>query len=341
MALTQLQNVVTPEIYNAYSFLDTKTKTNIFGSGILAPNAVLSSFLSGGGLTTNLPFWNDLDSTEPDLATDDPSDVATPGNVTAPKMIAIRNIRTRGWSTADLVNELAGDDPAKRIMSRINNYWSRAYQRHLVSILTGVYADNVANDSGDMVYNISADVAGDPTAANLISAEAILEAKQTMGDAADDLAVLIMHSRVKTRLQKANLIDFIPDSEGRVMIPTYLGYQVVEDDGVRVVQGSTNTARYAYTTYLVGRGAIGFAEVLVATPFEIDRQPAQGQGMGVHQMWTRRQYAFHPLGFSFTSSSVAGTEGFPTNAECAAAANWNRVCAERKQAPLAYLITNG
>lgn len=338
MAITDLNDVITPEVYNRYSFLDTTTKTNIWGSGILSSNAELARFLAGGGATVNLPFWLDLDSTEPDIATDDPSDVATPGEVTATKQVAIRNIRTRGWSTADLVNELAGSDPAMRIMGRINNYWSRAYQRNLVSILTGVYADNVANDSGDMVNNISADIAGSPTAQYLVSAEAILDTKQTMGDGGDSLAVLIMHSVVYTRLQKANLIDFIPDSEGRVNIPTYLGYQVVVDDGVRVVQGSTNTSRYAYTTYLVGRGAIGFAEVPVAMPFEIDRQPAQGQGMGIHQIWTRRQFAFAPAGISFVGNPSAD---FPTNTEYATATSWNRVAPERKQVPLAFLVTNG
>src|SRR5690606_19972418 len=122
-----------------------------------------------------------------------------------------------------LAAELAGDDPMRRTGERVVDYWVRQYQRILVATMAGVFADNVANDSSDMVIDIGSDSAGSPDESELVSAEAILDTKQTMGDAADDLSTLIMHSVVYTRLQKLNLIDFIPDSEGRVRFPTYLG----------------------------------------------------------------------------------------------------------------------
>src|SRR5690606_17290484 len=129
---------------------------------------------SGGGRTVNVPFWRDLDNTEGNVATDDPADVAVPRNITAGRDTAIRQIRTQGWSSARLVAELAGDDPQKRIAERVAAYWVRQFQRNLVATLTGVFADNVANDGGDMVKDIGTDAAGTPTAAQLISAEAIL-----------------------------------------------------------------------------------------------------------------------------------------------------------------------
>jgi len=314
----------------------TKEKSAIFQSGILRNDANLAAFLTGGGRTVNVPFWKDLDNTESGIANDDPASTATPGKIDASKDVAARQIRTRGWSSAKLVAELAGDDPQRRIAERVAAYWTRQFQRILVSTLNGVIADNIANDSGDMVNDIGTDDAGDPTADQLISAEAILDTKQTMGDAADELDTLIMHSILFTRLQKLNLIDFIPDSEGRVRFPTYLGYRVVVDDGVNAVAGTNRTK---YDTYLVGNGAIAWAEVPVATPVETDHKPAQGNGMGVDELWTRRQFVLHPYGIAWTDSSVAGE--FPTNAELAIAGNWNRVYPERKQIALAVLRTNG
>src|SRR5690606_16658583 len=264
--------------------------------------------------------WRDLANTQSNTATDDPSDVATPDNISAGRDIALRQIRTMGWSSAKLSAELAGDDPQRRIAERVAAYWSRQFQRILVATLNGVFADNIANDSSDMVNVTGA----------AIDAEAILDTKQTMGDAADDLDTLIMHSVVYTSLQKQNLIDFIPDSEGKVRFPTYLGYRVVVDDGVNV---NTNV----YDTYLVANGALAWAEVPVATPVETDHFPAQGNGMGVDQLWTRRQFVMHPYGIAWQDDTV--TDEFPTNAELATASNWDRVYPERKQIGLALLRT--
>src|SRR5690606_35722888 len=99
------------------------------------------------------------------------------------------------------------------------------------------------------------------------------------------------------------------------------------------------TNRTKYWTYLVGRGAIGWAEVPVTKPVDVDEKPDQGNGMGVSTLWTRRQFVLHPYGIRFTDTTV--TEEFPTNAELATAGNWDRVVSERKQIPIAALVTNG
>lgn len=335
MAVTQLVDAIVPEVFYPYMVKETTEKSAIFQSGILRNDANLAGFLGGGGRSVNVPFWKDLDNTESGVASDNPATTATPGKIDASKDVAFRQIRTRGWSSAKLVAELAGDDPQRRIAERVADYWRRQFQRILVSTLEGVFLDNIANDAADMAVTIGTDAAGTPTAAEILSAEAILDTKQTMGDAADALDTLIMHSAAYTRLQKLNLIDFIPDSEGKVKFPTYLGYRVVVDDNVKVVQG---TNRKMYWTYLVANGALGWAEVPTATSVETDRKPSQGNGMGVDELWTRRQFVMHPYGIKFTDASTAGE--FATNAELATAANWDRVYPERKQIGLALLRHN-
>lgn len=336
MSVVRISDVIVPEVFFNYMAKDTTEKTAIFRSGILKPDAELAGKLSGGGRTFNVPFWNDLDNTEAGVANDDPAANATPGNIGTGKDIARRQVRTRGWSTADLSGILAGADPMQRIRERVTGYWDRQFQRILVKTLTGVFASNVTNNSSDFIKDISNDSAATATAAELVSAEAIIDTKYTSGDAADVYKVIVMHSTVKKRLEKLNLIDFVPDSEGRIQFEYYLGLLVVVDDGVYTIAGTNRTKYY---TYLVGPGALGWAEVPVTTPVEVQRYASQGNGMGVEQLWTRRQYVMHPYGIKWTDTSVAGE--FPTNADLANGTNWLRVYAERKQIPISVLITNG
>jgi hypothetical protein len=226
----------------------------------------------------------------------------------------------------------------RAIGSRVSDWWVRHFQTRFVNTLHGVYLSNVANNSGDMIRDIGTDASGAAAAAELISAEAILDAAQTMGDNSDKLDTIIMHSIVYNRLAKLNLIDFIPDARGETKFASYLGYRVIRDDGARIIAG---TNRVKYVTYLVGRGAFAFGEApMLGTPnVELDRKPEQGNGMGVDLLFTRRQFIMHPYGFRWTDASTAGET--PTRAELALATNWVRCYPERKQVPLAFLLTNG
>ena len=336
MAVVRLSDVIVPEVFFSYMAKDTTDLTEIFRSGILRSDGEVAAKLGGGGRTFNVPFWNDLDNTEAGIASDNPAVASTPGVVTASRDICRRQVRTRSWSTADLSGVLAGSDPMTRILSRVTAYWDRQFQSYLVKTLTGLFADNSANDSSDMINDIGTDSAAAVTSAELIPAEAIIDTAYTMGDNASVLKTLIVHPTVMKRLKKLNLIDFIPDSEGRIAFERYLGYLVVEDDGVYTVTGTNRTE---YWSYLVGPGALAWAEVPVATPVEVERDPEKGNGMGVETLYTRRQFVMHPYGIKWTDTTVGGE--FPSNAELATAGNWDRVYAERKQIPIAALVTNG
>lgn len=274
-------------------------------------------------------FWNDLDNSEPGIGSDDETTSSTPAKVAASKGRYIRQLRTKAWSTTDLAGILAGSDPMNRIGDRVASYWGRYYQRNLVAALKGVFLDNIANDSSDMVYDASGLSAGN----DVIKAETIIEAKQTAGDASEFFQTIIMHSRLYANLQTKNLIDFIPDSQANISMPTYLGYRVVVDDGCPIVSSK-------YWTFIVANGAVGWGESPVDTPVETFRWPGKGNGAGVEELYTRKQFALQPLGFDWIAGSVASTN-FPTDTELALAANWNRVAPERKQCGMALLITNG
>lgn len=334
MAVTRISDVIVPDVFTAYMLKETTEKAAVFQSGLVVADGHMADMIGGAGLIYQHPFWTDLANVEPNVASDDPTVSATPNKIGTAKFNFIKNIQTQGWSSAQLVRELNGDDPQQRIVSRVSAYWSRYFNRVTVSTLTGILNSNVANNAGDMVKDISAltgttTIGGVTTNAYNLNADAILEAKQTMGDMADELKIIVMHSRVYTNLQKQNLIAFIPTSDGRVNVPTYLGYEVLVTDTVPAV---TVASDIIYTTYLAAPGVVGFAEVPVEKPVEFDYFPAKANGMGVEEMWTRRQFSFHPYGFNWKDASRAGN--FPTRTEIELAANWDRKFPERKQVGL-------
>ncbi len=195
---------------------DTTVNADVFKSGIVASDGMMSDLMSGGGRLFNHPSWGDLDNSEPDVGSDDPALISTPSKIGSFKTQFVRQFHTKSWSAADLAKELAGSDPMQRIQSRTSAWWNRSFDRVTISTLNGIINSNVANNAGDMVLDISAGVG----ALGKLSASAILEAKQTMGDKAKELTTLVMHSRLYTNLQLQNLITFIPNSQGVVNIPT-------------------------------------------------------------------------------------------------------------------------
>lgn len=337
MPTVRISDTVVPEVFSTYMEKDTTYKHAFWNAGVLRADADMAAKLAGGGKTFQVPFWRDLDDDESDPGSDDPDSFAIPGKLGTSRDVAIRQFRTKGWSTANLTSELAGSDPMAQISKKVGRYWARQFDKIAVATARGVFADNVANDGGDMVKDISTDAVGAPAAGELISVEALMDAAQTMGDAKEALKLVVMHSAVETRLSKLDLIDFRPDSEAKgAWFKYYAGYRVHVSDQVPVIAG---TNRVRYHTYLFGADAFAWAEHAPAKPVAVQEREDAGDGAGIETLWTRRQFALHPYGVKWTDASV-GAE-FPTNAELSLAANWDRVYPERKQIPMALLITNG
>lgn len=336
MAVTRLTDLIIPEVFTPYMQVETARLDVFQSSGIVVEDSRLSALLDGGANSFQVPFFKDLDETESNISDDDPASFATPANITTGKQIAQRHNRNRAWSDMDLNQQLAGAKPMEAIARRVAKYWAGQRQRLVINSLRGLFADNIANDSGDMVKNVAIGSSGTPTAAHLFSAEAVIDAGQTMGDSEKKLRGIAMHSVVFARAKKNNLIDYVPDSMGQVEIPTFLGKRVIVDDGLPVVTNGSNTE---YHSYLFGPGALGLGVGRPPVPVETDRVVLAGGGGGQEVLATRVEMCLHPYGFAWTTSSMVKKS--PTFAELATAANWDRRYPERKQIELALLITNG
>lgn len=334
MSSVRLADVIVPDVYATYQEVNSVEKTAIFQSGIITTSQLLNEKASSGGNILNIPFWNDLGNNEPNLSNDDPSSIATPLKLTSGEQVARVAYLNQSWSATDLAGELAGSDPMKRIASRTGAYWQRQFQKRLVSSAYGIYLDNVANDSGDMRYNIASESIAGQSAATKFNRTAFVEAAMTLGDAFDNLGAIVVHSSVYKTMINNNDIDFVADSEGNMRIPTYLGHTVIVDDGSTVVAGTTDGLKYV--SILFGAGAFGYGEGTARVPVEVERQALQGNGAGVETLVERKTWIMHPAGFAV---GTAPANISYTNTELATATTWNR-CVPRKSVPMAFLVTN-
>ena len=167
------------------------------------------------------------------------------------------------------------------------------------------------------------------------SAEAFIDAITTAGDSQGDFVVVMMHSIVFSKAQKNNLIDFVPDSANAdaADIPNFLGRRVIVDDSMPNAAG-------VFDTWIFGAAASRWGVGNPKVPAEVDRTPAEGNGGGSESLFSRIEWAMHPVGHRFLSGSVANADGGPTNAELGDGPNnWARTFPERKQIKAARLVT--
>jgi hypothetical protein len=302
--MTKIADVIVPEVFNPYVLERTAELSAIQAAGIIENNPEIDKLATAGGRLINMPFWKDL--TGDDEVLDDNGSL-TPGKITAGQDVAALIMRGKAWGVNDLSKALSGSDPMAAIGDLVAEYWARRRQATLFASLKGVFLS--ASMAGN-VHDISA-LAGDLAK---FSGSTFIDATTKLGDAKDKLTALGVHSLVYAEMQKQNLIVYIPDSQGVVNIPTYMGHRVIVDDGCPYDSGTG-----IFTTYIFGRGAFGLGNGAAPVPTETDRDSLAGEDILIN----RQHFVLHPRGVKFTDASVAKSS--PSNAELEAAANWDRV----------------
>ena len=343
MAVTQLADVIVPSKFLPYMIERTATLAAFVQSGIIARNAEFDSLVSaaGGiaGAVITMPFWTDISAAAAVLSD---TTALTTQKIDGTKADATaKQGRGTAYSANQLVPLLAEGDPLAAIASLFAAYWAREDQTTLIKMLTGVFLANAADNSSDLILAIGAEATGSVTDATKLTGSTFIDATQKLGDAGIKLTAIAMHSAVEASLRKADLIDFIPDSEGKSQVAVFQGRRVIVDDSMPSRAGTTSGT--VYTSYLFGPGAFAHGEAdLSAVPVEAGfgsygLEMARSAGVGDTQVFNRRIFLLHPRGFKWLGASVAGK--FPTNTELALAANWSRVF-EKKNTRLVQVTHN-
>ncbi|WGX74886.1 major capsid protein [Paraclostridium bifermentans] len=299
---TKIADVIVPEVFNPYVIERTAELSALVKCGIIVKDKELDALALAGGRLINMPYWKDLNGDDEVL---DDNGALTPGKITAGQDVAALLMRGKAWSVNDLATALSGDDPMKAIGDLVAEYWARQRQKTLLAILKGVFSSSTMSGNVHDISSLEGDLAK-------INGTSFIDAKTKLGDASDKLTAVAMHSTVFAELEKQNLIQYIPNSQGVVDFPSYLGRKVIVDDGCPK-DGDV------YTTYLFGQGAIGEGNGAAPVPTETDRDSLAGEDILIN----RQHFLLHPRGVKFTDSSVAKKS--PSNDELANQANWSRV----------------
>lgn len=321
MAETKVSDVVVPELFLPYMIERTAELSEFISSGIVESSPQFDTIVTNaGGKLVDMPFWQDLDGDDETI--EDDTD-ATVGKIVASQDMARMHYRQKAFGAHDLAELLSGDDPMAAIAELLASYRARRIQAHVLATLAGIFA--AASMAGNVLDIHKA--TGTPDSSNYLTGLTFIDATQLMGDSKSKLRAVLMHSAVESHLKKLDLIDYVPDSEGKELITVFQGKRVIIDDGCPV---ETVDGKPVYSTFLFGSGAIAYGQT---AKNDVPEGAAPGStwqlefgrnslGSSSHLI-NRWGIIMHPRGIKWTENSVAKNN--PTNAEIATASNWLRV----------------
>lgn len=336
MAETLLIDTIIPEIFLDYFSENSVLDTTFFTSGIVRPLQTFNTLLDGGAQEFSSPFWHSLTKEgDTDEVPKQDADV-TIGKITAGSFVVRRQFRVHAWGSNDLTTVAIGEDPMTAIANQINQWWSTRMQANLFSSLQGVIADNIANDGGDLVLDITANT-GDQAK---INEEAIIDATFLMGSKFSKITAMSMHSIPYSRMIKLGLVDSVPLQDQDSRISYYQDKRVIVSDEdtftLETVNEVADTPVYWITFFK--EGAFGYGETMVGyQPLSTERDEKRGGGK--NYLHSRKVFALHPEGFTWTNDNTIVDE-YPTNAELQDSSHWNRVF-EKKNVNFVVLKTLG
>jgi hypothetical protein len=262
MAKTAVADIIIPTEFEKYA-IERTAELSAFGqSGIVESAPEFNELAAGGGREVKMPFWKDLTATRQIL-----SDAAslTVNKITSDQDIARIHNDAQVWSVNHLAKVISGDDPMQAIVDLVAEYWARTDEGLIISALKGVFA--AASMSGNKL-TIGAEATGSYSDATKLNGVTFVDATQKLGDRGDRLTAIAVHSATEAALRKLDLIDFVPDSEGKMTIKTFQGRRVIVDDNMPVRAGTTSGQ--VYTSFLFGPGAFARGTA------PLDGEPLQG-----------------------------------------------------------------
>ena len=348
-----------PQAFGKYvDRIPNVTKNELAKSGAVGTNQNAHDALANqtGSLYARVPYFGRIDGST-SQNNDGGTDIASTSTTTYEQGFVVAR-RMDGWTEKSFSKNItAGVDFMDNVAAQIADYKMDVRQAMLLAILKGVFsmsttgstvAAKAAKEFLDKhVYNITAN-AGDDA---LVGAATLNKAIQKAGgDNKNIFKLVIMHSEVATNLENMKLLKYMTytDADGierELALATWNGRTVLVDDNMPtedVAKAGDVEAYTAYTTYVLGEGAIILDDIGDAVPYEMSRDPKTNGGQDT--LYVRDRYICGVDGISFEKPATITASASNTDLETGA--NWNIINDGTKAIPhkaiaIAKIVSKG
>lgn len=333
MATSKIADFFIPELATGYTSLEMLGKNAFFQSGVAFADPRVTPLMdaTGGGQIISMPYFNALAATEPNLGNDDNTQKSTPDKITGGYETAVKSFLNKSYSVMDLATIAVGADPMAAINMQLAKYWTAVAEQRIIAAATGIVADSVANHEGDLLLDISA-ATGD---AAKLTGEVMNTAAGTLGENLTDIKMVCVHPAVFVNLQNRNFITTQQEGLTRTLFSTYGNFIIIVDKNMPVE--TLEGGGYKYYTYMFGGNCFSYNYGNPGVEYEIDRDPASGNGAGEELLYTRRCDLVLPRGYK---TAETGKAGLNLNA-LKAAATWTRAWADRERIKFVAIASKG
>lgn len=348
-----------PQAFGKYvDRIPNVTKNELAKSGAVGTNQNAHDALANqtGSLYARVPYFGRIDGST-SQNNDGGTDITSTSTTTYEQGFVVAS-RMDGWTEKSFSKNItAGVDFMDNVAAQIADYKMDVRQAMLLAILKGVFsmsttgstvAAKAAKEFLDKhVYNITANTGDDA----LVGAATLNKAIQKAGgDNKNIFKLVIMHSEVATNLENMKLLKYMTytDADGierELALATWNGRTVLVDDNMPtedVAKAGDVEAYTAYTTYVLGEGAIILDDVGDAVPYEMSRDPKTNGGQDT--LYVRDRYICGVDGISFEKPATITASASNTDLETGA--NWNIINDGTKAIPhkaiaIAKIVSKG
>ena len=343
---TFLSDIVTRPEFLSYVAEAIYERSAMLRSGAVRRDGALDA--RAGGVKVEVPTWKPITPTEERIESNGTWGTSTKGYLTPQKITAGKQtapILHRGFAYAvdDLSKLGSGTDPMGQVRNYLADAINKLKEQTMLAQLDGLFATAYTALETD----VSADaVPGSLTAANYLSAASAIAAKAKLGERADRLSVIVMHSSCYFYLQQVGMLTFSSNSlaSGNAIswggggvgvtddqVAYFAGMRVIVTDNIQGVDGAGATAGNAlkYPVYMMAEGAIAEG-VQQELRLEADRNILSKQDV----ISVDYHYGYHAYG-----SSYGGADN-PTNAVLGTAGSWTNIYSDVRNFDIVRLYVN-
>ncbi len=288
-------------------------KNPILASGIVQQDDSIMDLIGEKGNVATIPIYKPLDANESGMEAlnNDGETNNTPVEISGNKQTCMMIQRMKAFKAKDFTKELTGVDPMTQIKNKIAGYYQQVWENEMMNIAKAVLGVTALKEH---VLDLGE---------KAIDAGSVYDIGQAaLGDMADGLGLMVMHSMIYKEYQKMGMVDFDKYVIGEVIqkevtLPTIAGKHVLVTD--RYTSNGLTGTNAVYSTFLFGEGAfLSCDKKNYEKQYTTNYDPETAAG--IDKFYTKQGKVLHPNGLSLAVDNIEKES--PTLAELGTSSNY-------------------